>query len=507
MKILIVDDERPICEWLEFTLRSLPFECEIVGTAYDGKAAIELFNIHKPDVVFTDIRMPVLDGIGFLRGIIGEVKRSYIVIISNYDDFEFAREAFMLGASEFILKTELDSGYLTKLLKKAEAALQSHKIISFEQRYNALELDMFINSALQADSISEDEVRRMFLKRGVTINESAYFAMAVQLSQPAMFGQMPEIPQSEHIENICVFHPKNEHIIILANLSCNSVLLQMTAVYTFAGKMQELFGTAVGVSAVYNGFRHLPHALNQSVDALDMNFYEQGNIHILGYNQIQHNDLLCIKQHGQKLMESIAKQNQEDAISTISEIFEVLRVNMPISKKSILHFFHTVLYAVVSRRFKNDFARILLENDLISKSISETSDLNELEQLVCRQVKALVVNHQRENHFSYHVSKSIRYMQENFSSPITLQDISDHTGLTAEYFCRLFKSETGMTFSHYLTQLRIDHAKSLLESTGHRISQVASACGYTNISYFSRIFKEHTGFKPNEYRFDNRKAR
>lgn len=98
-------------------------------------------------------------------------------------------------------------------------------------------------------------------------------------------------------------------------------------------------------------------------------------------------------------------------------------------------------------------------------------------------------------------------MQENFSSPITLQDISDHTGLTAEYFCRLFKSETGMTFSHYLTQLRIDHAKSLLESTGHRISQVASACGYTNISYFSRIFKEYTGFKPNEYRFDNRKAR
>jgi two-component system response regulator YesN len=125
LRIVIADDELPLREWLNYCLKGND-TLEIVGTASDGLQAYELTLKEKPDVVILDIRMPRMDGITVMKNIKKVLPRTDFVILTNYADFSYARQAITCGAKEYILKSELRSSELIQILAKIEAARYAH---------------------------------------------------------------------------------------------------------------------------------------------------------------------------------------------------------------------------------------------------------------------------------------------------------------------------------------------------------------------------------------------
>ena len=122
LKVLVVDDEMPIRQWLEFCIERIP-DVELVGAASHGAEGYSMFRKHMPDVVITDIRMPVMDGLEMMRMIRNLKPSVYAIVLTSFEDFEYARQAISLGAAEYILKTEISDGSLRENLKKAAAAI------------------------------------------------------------------------------------------------------------------------------------------------------------------------------------------------------------------------------------------------------------------------------------------------------------------------------------------------------------------------------------------------
>lgn len=127
LRIVIADDELPIREWLNYCLKDKKDSLEIVGTASDGLQAHELAVKEKPDVVIMDIRMPKMDGITTMKNIKKALPLTEFVILTNYADFSYAKQAISCGAKEYILKSELRSSELIQILAKIEEDRYTHR--------------------------------------------------------------------------------------------------------------------------------------------------------------------------------------------------------------------------------------------------------------------------------------------------------------------------------------------------------------------------------------------
>ena len=116
LKIMIVDDELPIREWIEYVIRETGLPVEIVGIAANGRDAMECFRQHRPQLVFTDIKMPMMDGIELLRQIKLAVPQTMVVMLTSHNDFEYARDSLNYNADQFILKTEITKECLREII-------------------------------------------------------------------------------------------------------------------------------------------------------------------------------------------------------------------------------------------------------------------------------------------------------------------------------------------------------------------------------------------------------
>ena len=114
---MIVDDEKLICEWLEFCISANP-ACTLVGVAHNGREGLELYCREKPELVLTDIKMPVMDGLELLHAIRQQSSGTKVVLLTAFADFEMARNALREGADEYLLKTEMNSEVLQEMLSR-----------------------------------------------------------------------------------------------------------------------------------------------------------------------------------------------------------------------------------------------------------------------------------------------------------------------------------------------------------------------------------------------------
>ena len=117
LKVLIVDDENLICEWLEFCISQNP-ACQLAGVAHNGSEALDLFRQTGADLVLTDIKMPVMDGLELLHTIRGLSDTVKVVLLTAFAEFDMARRALREGADEYLLKNEMNNEALQELLAR-----------------------------------------------------------------------------------------------------------------------------------------------------------------------------------------------------------------------------------------------------------------------------------------------------------------------------------------------------------------------------------------------------
>ena len=532
MKVLIADDELKVCRLIQHLVDWDVLGLEIIGIANDGRAALEMVHEKMPDIVITDIRMPVYDGLELIRRS-KEVKSDInFIVISGYSQFEYAQQAIKYGVKDYLLKP-LKKRELEQALEQIREIHESNLNVSrikdeaefAKEGVKAHILEKFFQKLLQENSSEftdmDMSLEQMNNQCGCNFSEKYFVALRAR----AFFREELAPKQKEFLMNklqqilrekveMCHYTFAStiyrDEIVFIINTDQNNLHdFQKKLKYIKIGlsNFRETFGeihVLLGQGRCCSSFDKIRVSLSEAEQAI-MNRMGRDNEGYIEYsiqsksgkkytdifdsnlrtellNYQERMDLDGIQKQVDKLRELLFpyRYDGELVYGVFLELVETLRFGMK--------YYSAGSSFSVFEDYKNHYRTILNYNQLfeyIKEDIEKTykiylKNIQEAESRPIRDAK--------------------KYIHDNFDQHISLEKVSEYIGFNAAYFSTLFKKETGRNFLEYVTEIRIQKAKNYLTQTDQDIAEVGIAVGYNDLKYFSKLFKKVTGLNPSEFR-------
>jgi two-component system response regulator YesN len=375
-KMMLVDDEPVIVESLQLLFSSCLLNCDVVATASNGREAIELYEKHEPDIIITDVKMPDMNGIEFLKTIMSKRKSDKVIVLSGFDEFSFVRDALQYKAFQYLLKP-VDRTELYQVVEQAIQEMEQEKAL-----------------------VCSSNKQKVFdlLRRKIDITEKfdsfsyhRYLVLVVHMTGTVNVEEVFEDIQSRE-KLLYVYHPHKSQVVIVLGAT-----------------MEIDMGVEVVIEKV-------------------LDYISEATIFV-GSEVVELRDLTESYQTALKLGDIqpfVSKQ-----VITDQDYLDV-------------------------QNLKNDTAEVL------------------------RQAK--------------------EYIETQYDKGVTNESVAKHFAFSPSYFSTLFKKYHGITFIDHLTNVRIQHACTLLKDTKKTTYEIASLVGYEDQRYFSQVFKRKKAMTPSAYR-------
>lgn len=497
MKVLIADDETMICEWLQFCIAQNP-ACELVGVAHNGREAWELFQKEEPDLLLTDIRMPVMDGLELLHALRAAGSSVRVVMLTAFADFDLVRQALRDGATEYLLKTEMKNEMLQDLLTRMNRELSRNAddaggMARSPQAHSVVRRILREKRELTGEDL--DELRRC----GVRWRESGLFALA--LWKQDLRGGGLNFPQEEQIRPVAGFDYSDRIYVVVENLlrtfSSGEKFRRLTA---YAKEVQAMNHCMVGVSSVADELRQAPALVCQAACALGQGFYRED---VTLYEPQQPLSQLFdryrqwkseIAEPRMQLYQTRGARRWEVVETFLDTIRQTQLPAVDLLGKWFLDAFD--LFVLEGREQGNE----LPDPETLRARLAASVSLREVREILQQTAALCRESEPQHRPRSNNIRLAAEYLRKHYADPLSLEQVAAQVYLNPDYFSRAFKEEMGQTFVNYLTDLRLQHSVQLLETTALRVQNIAQAVGYSNVSYFSTLFKKKYGMSPYEYR-------
>lgn len=469
--LLIVEDEDMERLYLQKTVRSLlPASCAVY-TAFNGQAALDLFFEHHPQVVFSDIYMPVMDGLTLSEHIKAADPETICYILTSYDYFSCAQKAIQIGIEDFILKPISRSG-IQSVLNQADAILQSRtsrndlieRIHSLEEK---IEKDCFVSIVMSADTGQLAENLHVLGLSGQETccamackDTASLSALKEKLSSPSF------VTIGGTYENRCllfVFSRKDEDFF--------AAMDELTA--GDSELTPDLSAIAQGCSELIPSYHAMIHSSRRAM---------QNAAHD-GGGMIE-SDLVC----------ALARSMFEQAEQNLPCSQELLDETRTVSSDLPLTEFYTMLI----EHLETLSARLYGERASFSCKPSSLTSPEIGARLIYRNLQ-IIISQKEQNAAAVRFRKATKYMESNFQNQILLEDVAKHLNMSLYSLSKLINASAKSNFSDLQHFYRTEEAKRLIRE-GYSLKQAAWMTGYHSQSYFSRTFKRVAGVSPKEYR-------
>lgn len=525
LKLLIVEDEPLTANGLINSIEWQEYGVNIIGTADDGEEAIRLIEKNKPDIVLTDIRMPGMDGLELAEWIRDRYPDIFIVFLTGYNEFEYARSAVRLEAVDFLLKPTDDEA-LFKVIKKIRSKVEKRQKNEKEQvrLQKILEQSMPVLREKFIHSLLNQEVGCEEIKYS---NEFYNINLSGDLYLVALAEVDPEGSKKEDIKNLellkiklldiiedklhitekkFVFNDRNNIGLIL----CFDRLSSTEDLYNrilnmFESVRREVcmqsFVITIGVSKLQEGINSLHASYREAVKALDSKIWIGKNVVIPSGNISNLNSRIYVFSRS-NLIRLVSSSDVEGVKNWLEGYFKYYRDNRGLNVK-ILQF---IVFELVSILFETvNSEELLSENQFDFSIMEELNSCETLEELSERifnlYLKIMDEIRTLKNKQSRKIIENIKkYIETNYMKDIGLKTISEKFYLNTSYVSKLFSNETGISFIGFLMKCRIEKAKSLLCDPRLKIYTISEMVGYGSEKYFTRVFKKYEGITPHEYR-------
>lgn len=484
--ILIVDDETPIREWIETCIRKYPGVGETY-TARNGEDAISILEAVRIDVVFTDITMPKLNGLQLLAYIRNNHPDITVIFMSVHSEFEYARTALKQGAFDYILKNEITRESLVQILNKAN----DHRnfVQPKQETGNAILMQIIRSKYLQrvlTDGKFKGDIEEL-RRHKIPLEDTFLFAIAMP-DYPEKMTQL-NIYNDSVISNATFFTYGKNKLLLIANI----MEADKNFVHELAAQIQSVTQANAGYSKIYPGISGFAMAAKEAVAMRNAMFYAEKGETVI--------PALCTGDERQIKAEIETRQN---------EIVEAFCSNR---RDKAVTLFRSLMDYIGSVRLED----IIFVKNYVAMTVhriythSKTMELNiqnfEFQIQHCRYLEELCTlleefycNMQAEDRYSSNIRQALNFIEDNYMKQTSLTDIAEKVYLNEEYFSRLFKKEVGITFTDYLTDIRMRQAKRLITTTDIKICVVAEMVGIPNNKYFSLLFKKSFGLTPSQMR-------
>ncbi len=491
-RVLIADDDVLVCRFLSQLIDWEGEGYELAGVARDGSRALAMIQETQPQILITDIEMPVMDGIQLVKELRKSGSELKILILSCHDDFAHVKEAMRSGADEYFLKDELTKEKLLELLSSfSEELLEKEEDSKPRQEQSTedadtrekellqlLEGDAEENPEMSFDAVLAvrlDDYEEHASRRTSEQREEFYRSFAAMLKE-----QLPAMAEGEAL------HVKGGWFVLLAAFQkgCGRQEIRyrlMDLGNRILHQADRHFERSVIIGAAeVNGT--IKEAWERAKILTDHSFYENRKVFV-SWQTIAPGD--CIP----KAAEDFARQAEEWLVKRdeeqIRSSFEVARLSF---EKE-----HTEKSLVLSWVQEMDECFGVTEGRRL-KTYTELAGLGR------EYAGACILSGTDQSTYSEGVREAVRYIRENYRSNITLNQAAEEVHLTPAYLSYIFHKETDVTFSEYLQSCRLDHAKELLLETNEKIREVGELVGYNDYRHFCKTFKKAVGLTPQEYR-------
>jgi two-component system response regulator YesN len=523
-KVFLVDDEIVIREGIR---TSFPWDKSgfvLSGEAQDGEIALALMQEIKPDILITDIRMPFMDGLELSRKALVNMPWLKVVILTGYDEFTYAREALALGVKEYLLKPvsahELHEALKRIALQIDEERRRQQDLMSIKTQLDQsaqLIRDQFLCEVVQGTA---DEVKRssLFLRaRELEMNLLArqYRLMIIAPGRAAA----ERLPFKALISRLLESRPAGSlyqcqpdgltTVLFLADSPeeiDEAVFLFAQAVKHEAEQMKmEPLHIAIGavvntVFALKDSYRSALvtlQAMSEHLSSMNTQIMDSTDL------QLRMVEVLSLAENA-----SLYERLRFAPVSRVGEILGEYFAAVGSGRKSMMMmnflFVDSMLTAVrLVQELGLDIKEMLPEAIRVEKDCPLFSSEEEMRTNAQEILTRALMIRDRESlsRYSALIRKACAYAEEHFCDPnLTLSDAARHVHLSVNHFCTVFSQETGTTFIEYLTQLRLQRAREMLENTTLRSAEIAPGIGYRDPHYFSYLFKKNIGLSPREYR-------
>ncbi len=478
MKVLIADDELPIREWLKFTMRGISEEFEIL-TAGNGKDAWELVLKENPELIVTDIKMPRMDGLELLQKIKERDAGAYVVMLTSYGEFAYAREAIKYQANEYVLKNEITSEVLIRIL---------------ESFYKKREF----RDGMQKVSYVKDLLEKGKLNPEMTEERTDIQVFGVAFEDLYQGQESFESYLNSFVESIDqYFYEEGVSIWVCRCKKLTSMAASFQEAMSFCQRLSCLRESSVGFSGFCSSIKE---SCVRARKALNSDFYEERNC-VYSYEPENGENIARFRVIRKQIVTYLRQGRNEEAIAAVEELFEEIEKRKSQELEEVYICFQDLIDAckVANMEFAGDELEELCKK--YKKEIRRTKKCGELKRIIRQffeKLEGSMLIEQKQ--YSKYVKSAIKYVSDNYATIESLAEVAGYVNLNAEYFCRIFKAEVGQTFNSYLTQYRIKKAIELLNRTELKVYEIAERVGYPNLSYFSRVFKKITGETPFSYK-------
>jgi two-component system response regulator YesN len=506
--VLIVDDEPIIRNGLKNFIDWDRLGLTVEASCANGQAALELLRSRPIDILITDIKMPVMDGLELTREALKVNPDMKIVLISSYNEFEYVREGMKHGAVDYLLKPTLEAEELIAVLLRCKEMLAGRRMQAAEKSRLTQQ-----TSLLERKRIEQEIIRLLvsgqdgqcfvdiFGRQGIAY-VCAYAAADGLNEWRERYGNLHAGILYEDLQTLFYeqFRKGGAPILagegLLLNYPCEEEAEHSIA--RFKARAEAELGISISVGCcVMEETGRLETGLRRSRSAAARRFFEgTGRVFVSeGTGPSGNAGGDYAEMNMRAMLEQIRAEKDNEAVI---DSFVARWTREGPAPEQVRREAYELLSAFA---YVNGDSKALAD---FRDSVWRCDTIRQLEE----QVRGLAREMEHPNrlrlsdkgHGGQLITKAIEYIKQHYREELTLQVVADSIHVSKSYFSNLFKKQAGQNFIDYLIDLRLHEAKRLLVQNECKIYEVAEKSGFNDVKYFSKLFKKMTQMTPVEYR-------
>jgi two-component system response regulator YesN len=532
-RLVIVDDEPTVRHGLMSYFEWDKYGIEVVGEADDGDVGLEVIESLKPDIVLTDVRMPQMDGIRLSHAIKARFPTMKIVFVSGHDDADYLKSALKVNAVDYIFKP-VDRLELAAVVERVVSELKEA-----EQEWTYI-VDMQVKLTQSMPLLREKFLMSLIrdgIPHPVRIKDRLDF-LGLELPSEAVYWTIVvKIDDSDQV--VATRTERDQQLLSYSILNIiQEIIGKYMQGYAFENRNGEYVGilrmgeednqeemllvvaedirdsllkwlkisVTIGVGERISELAALPQSYNQAQEAADHRWY-LGKNRIISIDHLEHDNESVYRfdaAQGERIMSVIKSSDKTALHAELDEVF------IPLSQNRRLGFSNgrnvSLQLILLTSRLLQELNMLgpdmeKKERDLWER-IFKQERMADLRQIVEEHLLQVCesIEEKRKGKPKNVIERIHTLIEQRYAENLQIGDIAKEVYLSSTYMCLLFKQETGETINEFLTKVRIEKAKELLSDPRNKFYEVCFLVGYSDPSYFSKLFKKYVGLTPSAYR-------
>ncbi|KRE66701.1 response regulator transcription factor [Paenibacillus sp. Soil750] len=527
-KLLIVEDEEifrtvlpTIIDW-----NSLGFE--VASVCENGFKALEFLNKIEVDVILTDIRMPVLNGLELAMEVRSRFPRTKVTLFSAFNEFDYARKGLECGVYGYILKSDGEDEIVHHFTKIKEVLHKENRIrIDSEDFWRQRET--FFKAMLDRPLDMDEQTMAMNQKMGmlsdmkecrlalIRIDEFKHMSFYSGADRVRSIQELIRGYVYEHIEipNKGIVISLNEMLCVLSTLPESNFVQMVMEVYENLKEELSLYRKneeeSLEISCVIGSQATNAQELSTTYNTLRSAFLNKayaGNSIIHYTGQEANSKRIFTFAEEEKMMKEIVLLVNGKAQEKLIEYLETLKndcIAFQLTDMDMISGFAVKLVLAIFNTLgemgrKSD--AFLERTNYLIKEIGYCETISMMfKKLEAFTIEAFeLLNEENSMKNRRIVDEALAYIRKNYAEPISLEELARYVNVHPVHLSRLFSKDLGHTFKYILTEVRMEEAKRLLKDISYKVYEISTLVGYEKPRYFSELFRNVTGFTPLEYR-------